>query len=502
MKRIITFILTMMLFGLWAPAFAGVVQRTENFDSLPGFVGSGNTTSPQLFGYSSYLSNNFGYSLSNNAGGAASGEMGGANERSPKAWYADGSLGTIDLSTDNLSVTFNFMIDQPGNSGLGYFNETTYAGAGDIRAGIIFGFRFDDLSFYALAGGGSVGGGSLGQLTPGVPATMVMTYTAATQLCSWTVDGGTPFTEAVDLSGLVVDHLGMMTHGDSSGHGNNLWFDDLEYTVGADAVVAPPPGPTPVPTPLSNPVGESWVETFNRTSEAEMYNTKWPNTESLVKMSSGPTMSELGWGGFYPPSLQIERRTRLDNGPGTNWIFGDDDSHLLSITDDFQSAGAYAYTMLRIPIDLTVNSPKIEFDADRNGPIETNLKMILKTATDGWIISEDVTRSVDNFQQTLGGDPTYVINLPGDITAWFPITNATDAPKPDLDGDDNGFTNDPAALVIGGTPVASPDLSEVSAFGIYVNSPFHNSNGIAIDGIRLTGDILTPNEAKTWMLIE
>jgi hypothetical protein len=151
-----------------------------------------------------------------------------------------------------------------------------------------------------------------------------------------------------------------------------------------------------------------------------------------------------------------------------------------------------------------MHSPKIEFDAVRSSLAVTNLKMILKTATDGWIISEDVTKTLGvSYQGALGGAPSYVINLPGDITSWFPISNATDAPMPDLNGDDNGLANDAnIALVIGGTPVASPDLSEVGAFGIYLNSSLAGNNEISIDGIRLSGDILTPNAAKTWMLMD
>jgi hypothetical protein len=213
--------MTMMLAGLWSSGFAGVVQRTQNFDADPSWEGSANQSAPQMFGFSA---------ATNNAGGTAVGEMGGTNERSPKAWYADGSIGTIDLSVDNLSATFNIMIDGNSNSGLGYFNETTYAGAGDIRDGISFGFRFDDLNFYGLAGGGSATG-AIAAFSAGTPVVVVMTYTAATQLCSWTVDGGTPVTATVDLSSLVVDHFGMVTHGDSSGHDNNMWFDDINYTV-------------------------------------------------------------------------------------------------------------------------------------------------------------------------------------------------------------------------------------------------------------------------------
>ena len=494
MKKNMIIVLTMLLVGVWASGFAGVVQRTQNFDAFPGWEGVGNGTPPQSFGFSGDT---------NNAGGAGAGEIGGYNERSPVAWYADNAIGTINLATDNLSMTFNCMITNNGNPSFGYFNAESFTG--DMRNATFFGFRIDDVNIYPIANGSQ--GGAFAVLEAGTPATVTMTYTAATQTCSWQFNEETPVEVVVDLSSSVMDHLGMTSFGDSGGAGNNFWVDDLEYSVGDDA---PDPNatPTPTPTPLALPQNGAWVELFNRGSVGEMFNTDSPDVENLIKMTYGPTMTELGWLGYYPPAVQDSRRSRLDNGDGTNWLSGDrnngDSGNVLSITDDDQSAGAYAYCILAYPIDMSVEGAKIEFDASRGDTApDVDLKMILRTETDGWIISGDLTFDMGaGFQQTLGGAPEVTLNLPADITEWFAITNADTTPKPDLSGLDAGYTNDADGLVIGGTALSSVDLSDVSAFGIYVNTAFSNNQGIAIDGIRLTGDVLMPNIATQWLLMD
>ena len=475
------------------PAPTGVMQRTQNFDAFPGWEGRANGTSPQSFGYSGET---------NNAGGAGAGEIGGYIERTPIAWYADDSIGSINLANDDLSMTFNCMISTNGNPSFGYFNAGSFTG--DMRNATFFGFRIDDVALYPIANGSQ--GAAFGALEAGTPATVTMTYTAATQTCSWQFNAETPLEVVVDLTGSVMDHIGITSFGDSAGAGCEFWVDDLDYTVGADAN-EPEATPTPTPTPLAVPVNGAWVENFNRTSAGEMFNTDSPDFENAVKMTVGPTMTEVGWLGYYPPGASAGRRSRLDNGDGTNWLAGDRDNgnagNILNMTDSDHSAGAYAYCILAHPIDFSVAGSKIEFDAAR-ADLETDLKIMLRTETDGWIISEDLTFTLAaGFQQTLGGAPEVTINLPADVTEWFAITNAATTPKPDLSGLDAGFTNDADALTIGTTALSSVDLSNTAAFGIYLNTDVGDgSPELAVDGIRLTGDILIPNVATQWLLME
>ena len=216
---------TCFVLVLAGSVMAAPSQRSEDFSETHWWwSGSGNTTAPQNFGISA---------STNNAGGAAAGEAGGWIERSPVAYFADGQIGTLDLATDDLSVSAKVMIDGNGNPGLGYFNAADYLGDGEPQKLVIFGFRVDDTDVYALANGFNA---QVGALAAGTPSTIVMTYTAATGACSWTLDGGTPLELTQTLTG-TIDQFGIIPLGWSSGAGVNFWIDDLDYTVGKTVVV-------------------------------------------------------------------------------------------------------------------------------------------------------------------------------------------------------------------------------------------------------------------------
>jgi hypothetical protein len=56
--------------------------------------------------------NNFGYAGTNIAGGASLGEAGGVIHRSaPRGWYADTTIGTVDMATDNLFASGYMVLD-------------------------------------------------------------------------------------------------------------------------------------------------------------------------------------------------------------------------------------------------------------------------------------------------------------------------------------------------------------------------------------------------------
>ena len=112
--------LSLVCVGLLTMATAqpvlATVMVTESFDSAPTtWVGSGNTTFPQSFGWTN----------TNRAGGVA-GEVGGTFSRATLASYST-DVGLLDPSSDGLSLSGKgrFWSGNGGNSLIGWCNSTT-----------------------------------------------------------------------------------------------------------------------------------------------------------------------------------------------------------------------------------------------------------------------------------------------------------------------------------------------------------------------------------------
>jgi len=229
MKKIMLCVLTMMFVSVLTVGFA-TQQKTIDGSTDPGtelfWVGLGNKTAP----------NNFGYSATTNNAGGAVGEIGGYQERSPIADYSDTHIGTLTPATDNLTVNFKFFATG-GNPSFGYFNAANWAAspADDpykMASQLVISLDGPDVYFWGEGGRNAVGTVARDQANTGV-----LTYTASTHVVSFTINGGTPLTATINLSGDVYDRFGIRNLGQSSGNSCSFWVDDLSYTIGSDVQV-------------------------------------------------------------------------------------------------------------------------------------------------------------------------------------------------------------------------------------------------------------------------
>jgi hypothetical protein len=274
------------------------------------------------------------------------------------------------------------------------------------------------------------------------------------------------------------------------------------YTPPAN-VLELPGGPTPTPTPGV----VEMIEQFSVSDIKLIYNTAEPATETIQQCDFEPTITNVGWGGFYAGGSG--RQIKMDNtraGNSTEWVSSDGHAGDMNFYDSDQSIGSYIYTpQLKQSIDLSGSGSKIEWDANGSftEPQTATIRIMLKTAANGWIISNGITGNLLSRTGTIWtpapGPPVFSAEVSS--LTWSAISNATATPSPDLDGTDNGLANDAGPLTIG-SAVASPNLSQVTGFGLYLASSLAATNDLDIDGIRLTGMVELPNAAPLWMLAE
>jgi hypothetical protein len=299
--------LLLLVFGIAISAYAATEQRTESFPAIPAWEGVGNQTLPQSFGVSA---------STQNAGGPDPGEGGGYIERGAPAWFADSYLGSLDPTTDAMSFSATLMIESAGNPSFGYFdsNWTT----GDPPNGLMF--RIDDNNVYLTAiGNGAKVETFAGQVAYGVPFQCELTFDPSggggQGTWSMSIDTGSPVTVTLDpgaRDAMTLNRFGLFTLGQSSGHGCDFWFDDLDYTVQA-GVVVPTPMPFPTPTPLppvftalqrvehfdSDP---NWEGLHNRATDPACRTTTQDFGYSNTNHTGGPN-GEMG--GFIQPAAEL-----------------------------------------------------------------------------------------------------------------------------------------------------------------------------------------------------
>ena len=210
------------LFGISQPVYADTVA---NFDSDPGWDGSGNHDGSQDFGWSN----------TNNAGGAAAGEIGGDIIRTPLAWYAQ-EITPIDAGTTSLSASGSVLLSGSGNFLMGWFDSTKAASGGlDWSPDNFVGFRSDDNSLYVYADGG--GGGFASGVTAGGSGatTFNVAYDHSTgEITATSGQGGTASRNIgsdgpANLANL--DRFGILNlYIDGNDAGANIFVDDLTFT--------------------------------------------------------------------------------------------------------------------------------------------------------------------------------------------------------------------------------------------------------------------------------
>ena len=209
------------LFGISQPVYADTVA---NFDSDPGWDGSGNHDGSQ----------NFGWSNTNNAGGAAAGEIGGDIIRSPLAWYAQ-EITPINAANTSLSASGSVVLSGSGNFIMGWFDSTSAGSGGlDWDTTHIIGFRSDDHSLYVYGDKG--GGGFASNVTPGGsgPTTFDVAYDHTTGML--TASSGQGNSASRDVSGGLgaltnLDRFGILNlHIPGNDAGANIFVDDLTFT--------------------------------------------------------------------------------------------------------------------------------------------------------------------------------------------------------------------------------------------------------------------------------
>lgn len=298
--------LFLALLGL--TSFAATEQRTELFSAIPAWEGMGNETPPQSF----YVS-----PTTLNAGGMAPGEGGGHIERGAPAWFADNYLGTLNPTTDAISFSASLMIDTAGNPSFGYFDSNWTSG--DPTNALML--RIDDNNVYVVAiGNGSVAESFVTQVTYGVPFQCHLAFdpTGAGGLgtLSLSIDAGAPVAVTLEpgaRDAMAINRFGLFTLGESSGHGCNFWFDDLEYTVEAGVVVPTPvpfPTPTPVPPLFSTlqrierfDVDPNWEGLHNRATDPACRTTTQDFGYSANTNHTGGPVGEMG--GFVQPAAEL-----------------------------------------------------------------------------------------------------------------------------------------------------------------------------------------------------
>ena len=209
------------------PAASAVFFRTP--PTVPvEWVGAGNRTAPQDFGFSPQT---------NNAGGVTPGEVGGHIDRSPNAWYGDDDIGELDLATMDLTASVRWLQGGAGNPMFGYFQ-----GDGSTLGGEPNGLYWavDDLNLYLGASHTEEAESwhLVGSLTSGVRSTVTMNWAASTQ--TWTVtleDGPSRSLVVSDAPALNLDWFGIRSLSESEGSGVTFWADDIEYTIGGDTPI-------------------------------------------------------------------------------------------------------------------------------------------------------------------------------------------------------------------------------------------------------------------------
>lgn len=161
--------------------------------------------------------------------------------------------------------------------------------------------------------------------------------------------------------------------------------------------------------------------------------------------------------------------------------------------------GGYVYTAFpSTPIDLSGNG-RVQFDAfngTTNPTGEIHLRLLLRIRQGGipiWIQSEPVSiegaiqADVDNLPASgsIFSDGPIVDVEPAALT-WAEVVSPEDSNLVALAPDDEG------PLVIG-APVPTPDLSEVTGFGIVMASDIARGDayGVGIDAIRLLAPVTT-----------
>ena len=300
--------LLLLLASLGASGYATPEQRTESFSAIPAWEGMGNETLPQSFGVSP---------STQNSGGIDPGEGGGYIERGLPAWFADSYIGSLDPTTTVITFSAALMIESAGNPSFGYFDSNWTTG---YPPNALM-FRIDDNNVYLRAiGNGSAVESFVGQVTYGVPFHSELTFdpTGGGGQGAWSmsIDSGSPVTVTLEpgaRDSMTLDHFGLFTLGENSGHGCNFWFDDLVYTVEAGVVV-----PTPVPFPTSTPI----PPLFSPLQRVEPFDSD-PNWEGLYNRATDPacrmTVQDFGYspgtnhtggplgemGGFIQPAAEL-----------------------------------------------------------------------------------------------------------------------------------------------------------------------------------------------------
>ena len=281
MKKMILLAMT-CAFVAWA-GFAPALteQRTENFDTDPGWEGVANRDAPQNFGYSTDT---------NNAGGAALGEAGGYAERATKAWYAD-DIGVIDISDTALNASGKMAITagDAGNYFVGYFNDSNY---GAWPPSNFIGFRNDHPVIYAYvnSNGSSVTSEQFPTPVNLNPFTWSIVYdpdgNGGNGSATITLNG----TESVvadfaagqkdDMSDLT--RFGMATlYIDGNGLSIQGFIDDVDYTadIGGDPTPTPPLTLTQISLEEDFATDPSdWIEVNSRTAPS---NFGFSNTNNI-----------------------------------------------------------------------------------------------------------------------------------------------------------------------------------------------------------------------------
>jgi hypothetical protein len=236
----------------------------------------------------------------------------------------------------------------------------------------------------------------------------------------------------------------------------------------------------------------SWIQD-NRTTLTEV--------KAISRFA--PTLTTTGWGGYYAgPDRAIRVQTGSSSG---SWNSDLGRSGYLNISEPASgsAAGSYFYCQLTTDtirnLDLSTANAKIEWDANLSTTNTIQMRVMLKTPANGWIISSPISGQPLIRTWTVANVTPPFSVLVSSLT-WNSIANALQTPKPDLDGLDSGPYNDSGPLVLGAA--VTPDLSSVSGFGLMLASSIAGMNDLRLDAIRITGGFTSLSGAENWNIYE
>ena len=260
------------MLGYAEPAPAQLFQKSENFDTDPGWDGVNNIIPDP--GDTNNLVMDFGFRAGTNiaggTNGSGTGEAGGLIDRTPAGFYAD-NVGALDPTTDTLSASGKWAFGPSGgtwqgNMGVGWFNKFLPTNRDNSTNTI--GFRTDEQNFLEVYAMGNENRAvpQLNGTGPNCCSLNIDQNTSLTFNLSFTptantqssevggtvmgsfdvVTGGQPQTYSVSIDITVEERdamepfnrFGIFNQGDSGNNIDEAFIDDLVYT-------ASPPIPDP-----------------------------------------------------------------------------------------------------------------------------------------------------------------------------------------------------------------------------------------------------------------